>query len=92
MDSQAPALARRYAAKLSINLFWMLFNFITISLAPHALGPTVYGNFEFLFNSFQQITGVIDTGTSLAFYKKLSRRNEDIGLIRTYEMKRRAMC
>jgi O-antigen/teichoic acid export membrane protein len=81
---QTPSLARRYAAKLGGNIFGMLFNFINISLIPRSLGPTNYGNFEFLLSFFQQIIGFIDTGTSTAFYKKLSQRNADLGLIRTY--------
>jgi O-antigen/teichoic acid export membrane protein len=62
----------------------MVFNFINISLVPRSLGPVAYGNFEFLLSFFQQITSFIDTGTSSAFYNKLSRRNEDWGLIRAY--------
>lgn len=83
MNNQTPSLARRYAAKLGTNLFGMVFNFVNVSLIPRSLGPVAYGNFEFLLNFFQQITGFIDTGTSTAFYNKLSQRNEDLGLIRT---------
>ncbi len=77
-------MARRWAAKLGTNLFGMVFNFINISLVPRSLGPAAYGNFEFLLSFFQQLTSFIDTGTSSAFYSKLSRRNEDSGLIRAY--------
>ena len=77
-------LTRRYTAKLATNLLGMIFNFINASLIPRALGPIAYGNFEYLMNFFQQITGFVDTGTSTAFYNKLSRRNEDLGLIKTY--------
>lgn len=84
MSIQSPSLMSRYAAKLGTNLFGMVFNFINVSLVPRALGPAAYGNFEFLLSFFQQITGFIDTGTSSAFYNKLSRRNEDVGLLRVY--------
>lgn len=82
--TQPKSLLRRYAARLGANLVGLVFNVINISIVPRALGPALYGNFEFLVSFFQQITGFIDTGTSSAFYNKLSRRNEDMGLLRTY--------
>ena len=84
MPNQPTSLLRRYTARLGANLIGMVFNLINISIVPRALGPASYGNFEFLVSFFQETISFIDTGTSTAFYNKLSRRNEDMGLLRTY--------
>lgn len=84
MAHTTPSLARRYFAKLGGNIVGMLFNFINVSLIPRTLGPASYGNYEYLLSFFQQLIGFIDTGTSTAFYNKLSQRNADLGLILTY--------
>lgn len=65
-------------------MFGALFTFVNISLIPRALGPVAYGNFDFLVTFFQQLTEFVDSGTSIFFFNKLSHRNADAGLIRTY--------
>lgn len=81
---KTPPLVQRYLAKLGGNSFGVVFNLINASIVPRALGTVAYGNFEFLLSFFNQIIGFFDMGTSTAFYNKLSRRNNDIGIIHTY--------
>ena len=75
---------RRYLAKLSTNLAGLALNFVNISVLPRALGPVTYGGFEFLTAFFQNVSASTDMGTSSALFTKLSRRNQDAGLLRFY--------
>lgn len=84
IENETPSLVRRYSAKLGSGFFGIIFNLVNASIVPRALGTVSYGNFEFLLSFFQQIVIFLNAGTSTAFYNKLSRRNEDIGLLRTY--------
>ncbi len=84
MNEATPSLFRRYLSRLGSSFFTIVFNLITASLIPRALGASAYGNFDFLLRFFQQITGLFDAGTSSGFFNKLSQRNNDLGLIRTY--------
>jgi O-antigen/teichoic acid export membrane protein len=59
-------------------------NLVVQAIIPRGLGPRAYGDFNFLTNFFSQITGFLDSGTSVAFYTKLSRRPDDAGLVRFY--------
>lgn len=80
----AGSLRRRYAYKLIANLAGMLMNFLIQALIPRALGPKAYGDYCFITNSFSQLTGFLDMGTSTAFYTKLSQRPDETGLVRFY--------
>lgn len=80
----AGSLRRRYAYKLFANLAAMLINFFIQALIPRALGPKAYGDYCFITNSFSQLTGFLDMGTSTAFYTKLSQRPNETGLVRFY--------
>ena len=66
------------------NIVGLLISAITMSVIPRGLGPKAYGDFSFLSNFFTQIVSFLDTGTSTAFYIKLSNRQKDIGLITFY--------
>ncbi len=78
------SLKKRYLYKLSANLIGLLTSLIIQSIVPRALGPSNYGNFAFLTNFFTRVTTFFDTGTSTAFYTKLSQRLNERGLIKFY--------
>lgn len=78
------SLKKRYFYKLSTNLINIPIALITEFIIPRGLGPKEYGNFSFLANFFTRTIGFFDSGTSMAFYTKLSQRNGDKGLIRFY--------
>jgi O-antigen/teichoic acid export membrane protein len=87
LEDSAPAEAsfrRRYAAKLATNVAGLAVSFVNVSVLPRALGPSAYGSFEFLTAFFQNMSGFWDMGTSTAFFTKLSRRNQDGGVLRFY--------
>jgi O-antigen/teichoic acid export membrane protein len=80
----ADSLKKRYFFKLATNFFGFLFGLITQAMIPRGLGPKAYGDFSFLSSFFSQLVGFFDSGTSIAFYTKLSQRNKDIGIITFY--------
>jgi len=53
-------------------------------IIPRALAPGDYGDFVFLTNFFNQITGFLNMGTSVAFYTKVSQRKNEFGLVSFY--------
>ncbi|MDR1777485.1 MAG: lipopolysaccharide biosynthesis protein [Desulfovibrio sp.] len=79
-----PPLARRYAFKLLANVASVPLYLLMEAILPRALGPSMYGNYSFATNFFQQLSGFLDMGTSTCFYNALSRRQEETGLIGFY--------
>jgi len=78
------SLKKRYLYKLLTKIATAPIMLITQALIPRALGPAAYGQFTFLSNFFQQVISFFDSGTSLAFYTKLSKDLKDTSLIRFY--------
>lgn len=78
------SLKKRYSYKLLTNLVGLVFNLISYSIIPRGLGPKAYGSFNFLTNFFSQMVGFLDTGTSLGFYTKLSKRPSESALVSFY--------
>jgi O-antigen/teichoic acid export membrane protein len=83
-NSKDDSLRKRYLYKLSTNLAALGMNLVTQAIIPRGLGPRAYGDFNFLTSFFSQITGFLDSGTSVALYTKLSCRPHDSGLVRFY--------
>lgn len=78
------SLKKRYLFKLATNLIGFLITLATAGLAPRALGPAAYGDFNFLSTFFSRVISFFDTGTSTAFYTKLSQRPQETGLVQFY--------
>lgn len=74
------SLSKRYAFKLGSSLLGIPLGLITSAIIPRALGPEGYGSFTFLQSSFQQFFSLFDSGTSTAFFTKISQRPDDEGL------------
>jgi len=83
-DGKEDSLRKRYIYKLLTNLFGLFISLVTQAIIPRGLGPKAYGDFSFLSNFFMRFVGFFDTGTSIAFYTKLSQRQKDIGIITFY--------
>jgi len=75
---------RRYKYKVTSKIIVGPILMIMQAIIPRGLGPESYGQFTFLTNLFQQIFGFFDSGTSLAFYTKLSQNQKDRTIIRIY--------
>lgn len=56
----------------------------TQAIIPRGLGPSAYGNFNYLTNFFQQIFGFLDMGAINCFYTKLAQRQKDFRIISFY--------
>jgi len=78
------SLRSRYLYKLGSSLINIPLSIIVTALAPRGLGPVAYGNFGFLTNFFRKLMTVLDCGTSVALYAKLSRRQSETALIKFY--------
>lgn len=77
-------LARRYAVKLVANMVSVPVYLVMEALLPRALGPRVYGDYNFATALFQQFSGFLDMGSSTCFYNALSRRRMDTALCAFY--------
>ena len=66
------------------NLVNLPIALITQSIIPRILGPLNYGNYSFLTSFFTNIIDFFDSGTSIAFYTKLSRDQKNNSLISFY--------
>ena len=78
------SLARRYFYKLAANFVSIPVYLLMEAILPRALGPALYGNYNFATTLFQQFTGFLDMGTSTCFYNLLSRFQKRISLISFY--------
>lgn len=78
------SLKKRYGIKLLTNIINGLIGIVLVAIVPKALGPFAYGQFIYLQNFFTQVIGFLDSGSSIAFFTKLSARNSRYELIRFY--------
>ncbi len=70
--------------KILTNLVKIPVNLTLNALFPRLLGPVNYGNFDFLYDSATKVIGFFDTGSSIAFYTRLSQNHDDRLLIKFY--------
>lgn len=79
-----PSLARRYIGKLLANVATVPVYLLMEAILPRALGPQIYGNYNFATSVFTQFTAFLDMGTSTCFYNALSRRQQEGPLVAYY--------
>ncbi|MFX0137641.1 MAG: lipopolysaccharide biosynthesis protein [Candidatus Hodarchaeota archaeon] len=84
MEKKEDSLNKRYLYKVTTNMVGLPLSLITNAIIPRGLGPEAYGDFNFLTNFFNKIFTLFDSGTSQAFYTKLSQRLEDYRIISFY--------
>jgi O-antigen/teichoic acid export membrane protein len=70
--------------KVLTNFVKIPVNLTLSALFPRLLGPVNYGNFDFLYDSANRVIGFFDTGSSMAFYTRLSQNYKDQLLIKFY--------
>ena len=81
---QETSLKKRYSIKLLSNVINGIINAILVAIVPKALGPAVYGQFTYLQDFFMKAIGFLDTGSSIAFFTKLSADHSRKELISFY--------
>lgn len=84
MIKKEDSLNKRYFYKLFTNLFGIPIQFIIQAIVPRILGTVLYGRYSFLTNIFSQIIAFINSGTSIAYYNKLSSDLKNKKIIKFY--------
>lgn len=80
------SLKGRYFIKVLSNIITGIINAIMIAIVPKALGPVVYGQFIYIQQFFTQIIALLDAGSSIAFFTKLSATPKRKELITFYAL------
>lgn len=70
--------------KIFTNFLKIPVNLTLNAIFPRLLGPVNYGNFDFLYDNATKVIGFFDTGSSIAFYTRLSQNYRDRLLIKFY--------
>jgi len=78
------SLSKRFSFKFIANLFSVLISSIITIIVPRVLGPNLYGDFMFLNDHFKKIIGFLTLGTPMGFFIKISKRREEITLLKFY--------
>lgn len=78
------SLRNRYASKLLTSIIGLPLGILSQTLITRGLGPSAFGDFNFLTDFFSKFIGFFNSGTSMGFYVKLSQRQKDYGMIRFY--------
>lgn len=78
------SLKSRYLIKLLSNIVNGIINIFLVAIVPKALGPVAFGQFSYLQQFFSQVIAFLDSGTSTAFFTKLSAKNTRVELLVFY--------
>lgn len=78
------SLNKRYSAKLLSSLISGIINIFFIVIIPKALGPSAFGQFVYIQQFFLKAIGFLDACSSIAFFTKLSAKQERKELISFY--------
>ncbi|MBK7891764.1 MAG: hypothetical protein IPJ84_13285 [Bdellovibrionales bacterium] len=84
MKEGMPALRSRLAFKVIGNFVSFAVSAALQFLIPRTLGPQSYGVFGFVTSFFTSVCGILDSGTSTAYYSTLSRGRVYYGLVTVY--------
>lgn len=78
------SILSRLSFSLAGNVTRSALNILSTLVIARVLGPADYGAFAFLLASFTALTGVLDMGTSSAFFTFISKRNRAKAFIVVY--------
>ena len=84
--NEVPSLKKLYGHVLLSKILGGLSQLILILIVPRALSPTHFGSFQFLTVTFEKLFGLLNVGTLVGFYTKLSKRPEEKKLITFYSL------
>ena len=85
-NKKEDTLRKRYAFKLTSNIFSGGISAIIQLMVPRGLGPEAYGNFGFMTAFFDNIINSLDVGSSYWFYTRISQKKEDRKIVRFYRL------
>jgi O-antigen/teichoic acid export membrane protein len=77
-------LNKDYLYKLLTNFVKIPISFLLQAILPRILSTSSYGNYDFLIDTANKFISFFETGTSTAFYSKLSQNNKNDALLNFY--------
>ncbi len=75
-SNSVTSIKKRYFFSLLANIMLCVPRLLNASLLPRALGPSGYGDFQFLINNFISLKNFLDLGSSTAFFTS-NAKNEN---------------
>lgn len=78
------SLGKRYFFKLCSNMATIPLFLLQETILPRVLGPSAYGNYNFLAAFYTQIVSFLDLGTSTCMRTGLSKRPGEAGIVTFY--------
>lgn len=78
------SLSFRYFSKLSTNFIKLVANLVIALLVPRSLGPSHFGDFNFIFDTFQKIVMTLDLNVSSAHFNYSSKCTESKDISAVY--------
>jgi O-antigen/teichoic acid export membrane protein len=85
-ELKSESVGSRYVVTLLAQVFRLLLSLVAATIVPRALGPASYGNYSFLLSTSAALRGVLDTGTSQAFFTFSSQERASGSLTRLYAL------
>lgn len=76
----------RFAVTVFTNIMRMGLSFLSGIVVARGLGPSEFGNYNFLLTSFVAVTSLLDMGTSSAFYTFISQKNRGRAFYSSYSL------
>jgi len=78
------SIRSRFVFSLGANLMKAVIGFVTGLLVARGLGPEHYGKMMFLLGTFTAIRGLLEVGSSTAFFTFLSQRPRSLRFVAWY--------
>ena len=78
------SLGKRYIFKLFSNVATVPLYLVLEAVLPRALGPAMYGNYNFATSLFQNFANFLDMGTSTCLFTAVAKRPGEFGLLSFY--------
>jgi len=75
---------KRLIYKLSANVLGVFLSFFQAGMVSRALGPRMYGDYNFLINFFFQLLGFVEMRSSTFLYTSLSRHKTKTSIVAVY--------
>jgi O-antigen/teichoic acid export membrane protein len=80
------SVSSRYAVTLAAQVFRLLVSLATAAIVPRALGPAIYGNYNFLLSTSAAMRGCLDNGAQQAFFTFSSQERSSGPLTKLYAL------
>src|SRR5213594_1815419 len=75
---------KKFTYKLAANLVGVFLSFFQAGLVSRALGPRSYGDYNFLFNFFNQFVAVVEMRSATFLYTSISRNRAKTVIVGVY--------